>query len=103
MCVSIYSVRLTASQSRTAVGTIRNRDPQAESYFFGSRIDDQGRGGDDIDLLVISKWIDLMTKLDILGEIHRRLGDSRIDLVVTPDPTPPSCVSLERKGFACET
>jgi len=98
MYVSIHPVRLTEGQSRTVVRAIRNRDPQAEIYLFGSRIDDEGRGGD-IDLLVISKRIDLMTKLDILGEIHRRLGDRRIDLVVTPDPTSPFMRIAQAEGI----
>ncbi|WP_133510200.1 nucleotidyltransferase domain-containing protein [Candidatus Thiosymbion oneisti] len=94
----MHPVRLTASQSRTVVRAIRDRDPQAEIYLFGSRINDEGRGGD-IDLLVISKQIDLMTKLDILGEIHRRLGDRCIDLVVTPDPTPPFMRIAQAEGI----
>lgn len=91
-------MRLTESQSRTVVGAIRNHDPKAEIYLFGSRIDDEARGGD-IDLLVISKQIDLMTKLDILGEIHRRLGDRRIDLLVTSDPTSPFMRIAQAEGL----
>jgi len=74
------------------------RDPQAEIYLFGSRTNDGGQGGD-IDLLVISKQIDLMTKLDILGELHRRLGDRRIDMVVTSDPTQPFMRIAQAEGI----
>jgi len=56
-------------------------------------------GGGDIDLLVISKQIDLMTKLDMLGEIHRRPGDRRIDLVVIPDPTSPFVRIAQAEGI----
>jgi len=56
-------------------------------------------GGGDIDLLVISQQIDLMTKLDILGELHRRLRDRRIDLVVTPDPTRPFMRTARAEGI----
>jgi len=45
MCVSIYLVRLIASQRRIVVRAIRNHDPQAEIYLFGSRINDEARGG----------------------------------------------------------
>ncbi len=81
-------MRLTETQRQILVSAIRGRDPQAEIYLYGSRANDEARGGD-IDLLVISNEIDLMAKLDILGEIHRRLGDRRVDLVVTANPTSP--------------
>lgn len=45
--------------------------------------------GGDIDLLVLSKRINLMSKLDILVQLHQRLGDRKIDLVVYPDATRP--------------
>ena len=75
-------------QRRIIVDAIRARDPDAAIYLHGSRADDQALGGD-IDLPVISRTIDLMARLDILGEIHARLGDRRVDLPVTPDDSHP--------------
>lgn len=91
-------MRLTDEQRRILVDSIRRRDPQAEIYLYGSRANDQALGGD-IDLLVISKQIDLMAKLDILGEIHRRLGDRRIDLVVAADLTQPFIRIAQAEGI----
>ena len=76
-------MRLTEPEQQVIRQTIAAADPQAVIYLFGSRADDVARGGD-IDLLVLSSRIDLMVKLDILAELHRRLGEQRIDLVVYP-------------------
>jgi predicted nucleotidyltransferase len=57
----------------------------AKVYLFGSRIDDAKRGGD-IDLLVESSLDDdaaFDARLQLLGELQRRLGDQKIDIVTT--------------------
>ncbi len=77
-------MRLNENERQAILGAIGTQDPQADVYLFGSRVDDSARGGD-IDLLVLSRRIDLMAKLDILGDLHRRLGERKIDLVVYPD------------------
>ncbi len=45
-------MRLTETQRQILVSAIWGRDPQAEIYLYGSRANDEARGGD-IDLLVI--------------------------------------------------
>ena len=77
-------MRLDEAERQAILGAIGTQDPQADVFLFGSRVDDARRGGD-IDLLVLSQRIDLMAKLDILGDLHRRLGERRIDLLVFPD------------------
>lgn len=81
-------MRLSESERQVILHAISARDPQAEVYLFGSRVDDDARGGD-IDLLVLSKEIDSRAKLDILGDLHLSLGDQRIDVVVAPDLSRP--------------
>ena len=51
-------------------------------------MDDAKKGGD-IDLLVLSKRIDLMTKLDILVQLHQKLGERKIDIAVYSDTSRP--------------
>ena len=78
-----------ATEEQLAIGeTIRQADNEAQICLFGSRVDDAAGGGD-IDLLVLSKNIDLMKKLDILAQLHRKLGERKIDIAVYPDTTRP--------------
>lgn len=76
-----------ANEEQSAISeAIRQADSQAQIYLFGSRVDDAAKGGD-IDLLVLSRSINLMTKLDILAQLHRKLGERKIDIAVYPDAT----------------
>jgi predicted nucleotidyltransferase len=81
-------MRLSPLEHRLIQDSITAIDPDAEIYLFGSRVDDQARGGD-IDLLVLSSRIDFMAKLDLLARLHRRLGDQKIDLMIEPDVSRP--------------
>lgn len=81
-------MRLTREEHPTISNTIHQADAEAIIYLFGSRVDDSARGGD-IDLLVLSKKIDLPAKLEILAQLHRRLGARKIDIAVYPDTTRP--------------
>ncbi|MFZ4539818.1 nucleotidyltransferase domain-containing protein [Propionivibrio sp.] len=74
-----------ANEERLAISdTIHQADADALIYLFGSRVDDAAKGGD-IDLLVLSKRINLMTKLDILAQLHQKLGERKIDIAVYAD------------------
>lgn len=76
-------------EEQLAIGdTIHKADVDAAIYLFGSRVDDSAKGGD-IDLLVLSKKIDLMTKLDILAQLHQKLGARKIDIAIYPDLSSP--------------
>lgn len=58
---------------------------EAKVFLFGSRVDDNKRGGD-IDLLVeVPSRIDEMVrkKLRIISAIQRRIGEQKIDLIIT--------------------
>lgn len=61
----------------------------AQVYLFGSRVDDQRRGGD-IDLYVTETNLSLEDQLDaklkFLVKIKQQLGEQRIDLVFAPTP-----------------
>jgi hypothetical protein len=62
------------------------------------RIDDNAYGGD-IDLVVISKHITLLTKLDILGKLHLELRERKIDLVIYPDFSKPFARIAANQGI----
>jgi predicted nucleotidyltransferase len=77
-------MRLSEEERQAILGAIATRDASAEVYLFGSRVDDNAKGGD-IDILVLSGKIGFSGKLDILVDLHKRLGDRKVDLVVVPD------------------
>ncbi len=77
-------MRLSEEERQTILGALAARDSAAEVYLFGSRVDDNAKGGD-IDLLVLSERIGFGGKLDILVDLHKQLGDRKVDLIVAPD------------------
>lgn len=79
-------MRLTDTQVTTIKSTITEIfGTDSSVYLFGSRIDDNARGGD-IDLLVESP-LDapqaLEKKIKTLARLCMRLGDQKIDLITT--------------------
>ncbi len=81
-------MRLASEEQSAISDTIHLADAEAQIYLFGSRVNDAAKGGD-IDLLVLSKKITLMTKLDILVQLHQKLGERKIDIAVYPDTSRP--------------
>lgn len=90
-------MRLDAKEQSAISDTIRQVDADALIYLFGSRADDAAKGGD-IDLLVLSKTIDLMTKLDILMQLHQKLGERKIDIAVYADTSRPFARMVIKEG-----
>jgi len=78
-------MRLSKTDKQTILETIRQSDPDAQIRLFGSRTDDQRKGGD-IDLLIISKKLKYRDKLILRYRLKEKLGDRKIDLVITPKP-----------------
>ena len=74
-------MRLTSHEQQTIRQTISRYDPRARILLFGSRVDDQKRGGD-IDLLVITQTLGFSDKLNILADLHQQLGEQKIDLLL---------------------
>jgi len=79
-------MRLTEFQtSKIQKETLRFFGSHSHAWLFGSRVDDDKRGGD-IDLYIepeIQNPVELVeAKLNFLVEMHRVLGDQKIDLVL---------------------
>ena len=81
-------MRITSEERQAINNVIHQADAEAEVYLFGSRADDVAKGGD-IDLLVLSRKINLMDKLEILAQLHQRMGERKIDIAIYPDTTRP--------------
>jgi predicted nucleotidyltransferase len=66
---------------------------RASVFLFGSRVDDNKKGGD-IDLFIeTTKAVDYQTKMDFLTDIYRNTTQRKIDLIIK-DPS-----SNEQKIF----
>ena len=63
---------------------------EGEIYLFGSRVDDEKKGGD-IDLyLVVNNQENLFErKIKFLSRVKRELGEQKIDIVFNKDPSRP--------------
>jgi len=81
-------MRLASEEQSVIRRAIAQADANAQVYLFGSRADDTAKGGD-IDLLVLSKKINIMAKLDILAQLHQQLGDRKVDIAIYPDAARP--------------
>jgi predicted nucleotidyltransferase len=79
-------MRLSAFQaSRICSGVVHFFGANSRVWLFGSRVNDQMRGGD-IDLYIEPEIQDAASivdaKLNFLSEMHRALGEQKIDLVL---------------------
>jgi len=79
-------MRLTAFQIQTICESAeKNFGKDAQVWLFGSRVDDEAKGGD-IDLYIepqTQKPTDLITaKLQFLRDLHKKLGEQKIDVVL---------------------
>ncbi|WP_024787521.1 MULTISPECIES: nucleotidyltransferase domain-containing protein [unclassified Lebetimonas] len=52
-----------------------------EIYLFGSRVDDNLKGGD-IDLYIVSSNANLEKKIEFLVYLKKLIGDRKIDVVI---------------------
>lgn len=78
-------MRLTGEEIAVIKNVIHQFDEQADVRLFGSRTDDYARGGD-IDLLVLSTKITYRDKLLIRSRLKDKLGNRKIDILVTVKP-----------------
>ena len=77
-------MRLSSEHARAIADTVHAVDPGAKVYLFGSRVDDDRKGGD-IDLLVLSETITFSQEIDIKLELYNRVGEQKIDMIVARD------------------
>ncbi|HHX60838.1 MAG TPA: nucleotidyltransferase domain-containing protein [Epulopiscium sp.] len=90
-------MRLEAYEVKSIRDVIYNMDPKAKVYLFGSRVDDTKKGGD-IDLLIISEGLDKIDGWTIKDEICDRIGQQKIDIIITKDTEEPFVRIALREG-----
>lgn len=74
-------MRLSTEQIETIKNAVAKEDPEALVYLFGSRTDDNARGGD-IDLLIESRVIDREGVRRVRLAFFARFGEQKLDIVV---------------------
>jgi predicted nucleotidyltransferase len=79
-------MRLTPKQQQIILTTLRRYFGQnSRILLFGSRVDDDARGGD-IDLYIEPELTDadqlVDARLNAMAELHTLLGEQKIDLVI---------------------
>jgi len=77
-------MRITEDEKNAIVEAVKAADPDAKVWLFGSRADDGKKGGD-IDIGVLSETIDVMGEIGIRQAICDKIGEQRIDIVVSRD------------------
>ena len=77
-------MRLTEKEIKVIRKQVLLADPDAKIFLFGSRTNDEAKGGD-IDLLIISDKIGFKEKIKIRLAIFNELEEQRLDLVVKKD------------------
>jgi len=77
-------MRITEYEKNSIVEAVKDIDSDAKIWLFGSRTDDSKRGGD-IDIAVLSEKInkDTMKQMKIRRFICKRIGEQKIDIVVS--------------------
>ena len=81
-------MRLRELEKKSIVKAIKAVDPDARIYLFGSRVDDNRRGGD-IDLLIITGKLTYDDKLAIKKQIFYEIEDQKIDIIISRDGNEP--------------
>ncbi len=74
-------MRITKEQVNVLKSKLHQLSKGAKIYLFGSRIDDEKRGGD-IDLLVVSDELDKKDIRSLRLEFFKHFGEQKIDIVL---------------------
>jgi predicted nucleotidyltransferase len=81
-------MRLTQKEIEAVKQVFLEVFESGDVYLFGSRLDDTKRGGD-IDLFVKTNYKDkiLDKKISFLSLLKQKIGDQKIDVVISKDIT----------------
>jgi len=93
------TMRLSQHEQQAIRTTVREMDPLAQIYLYGSRTDDRLRGGD-IDILILSQRLTRDQRIDIKVELKKHIGDQRIDIIIDRDTSRPFTRIAYEQGVA---
>jgi len=75
-------MRITEIEKYSIIEAVISKDPKARIWLFGSRSDDNKKGGD-IDIGILSENIDVMEEIEIRQNICDKIGEQKIDIFVS--------------------
>lgn len=81
-------MRLSVKEKTALTHAVKDFDPQARIYLFGSRVDDTDKGGD-IDVLIFSQKLTFKDKLNIKAKLFEMIAEQKIDLLIARDTNDP--------------
>lgn len=90
-------MRLAAIEKTAIIEAVTRIDPEARIYLFGSRTDDNKKGGD-LDILIFSKDITFGDKLKIKAAIFEKIDEQKIDFVIAEDEKDPFVKMIREQG-----
>ena len=77
-------MRISTLEIDNLLRSVKSIDRNASVYLFGSRTDDQKKGGD-IDIAILSKHINLKEKIEIKYNFYQVFGEQKLDLLIVGD------------------
>jgi len=77
-------MRISEHEKNVIVDAVKSADSDAQVWLFGSRTDDRKKGGD-IDIGILSSKVAVMEEIAIRRNICDRIGEQKIDIVVSKD------------------
>ena len=92
-------MRLTEFEIISIVESFRSNFKTGDIYLFGSRVDDKQKGGD-IDLYIDTQDSDdlLDKKFNMLTQLKTKIGEQKIDIVISSDKKRPIEEEALKKG-----
>ncbi len=80
-------MRITYFEQKMIVKTFHQFFGDGEIYLFGSRVDDNGKGGDiDLYLIPLKRFDDEQKrKIDFLIKLEKHIGEQKIDVILAVD------------------
>ncbi|MBT3878607.1 MAG: nucleotidyltransferase domain-containing protein [Candidatus Scalindua sp.] len=90
-------MRISENEIKAIKESVNSLDKGAKIYLFGSRNVDLAKGGD-IDLLIISEKLSYDDTITIRKNLHERLEEQKIHIIIAQDTTDPFVKIAYREG-----
>ena len=81
-------MRLNNREIEIIKESVRRLDKDAKIYLFGSRTDDNAKGGD-IDLLIISEKFNYDDSITARQNLYEKMGEQKIHMIIKKDINDP--------------